>query len=113
MNALNTFIKAGVNEQDRVTAIEDCITGWDDTVTIETIQQGMMARLNALGKNVTGIAISRSNLHTVEIAFSNEKGVMPELGMFVGTTMDHISTDYFHPEEIRKISKCLLAEFHH
>lgn len=135
MKELMTTITAGKMEQDRIQALECCYKGWDDSIDVDTILEGVKARYRAFNNPVMGeLAIRRLNLFHVEIYqvidrqivvllnFSSHNAVPTQIapteyfcrlesGRYLRTEV--LDIYYFYQTEMREMGAWLLANFYH
>lgn len=113
MKTLMTCIKNSIEAQDAVIALKDCVTGWDGTVNEETILQGILDRYQAMGASDVveyGIRMERTSLRTARIV---AKGGITIMAFYTSLVPHILDPSFFRQEEINKIKKFMLEEFHH
>lgn len=130
MTTLISAIKASVQEQDKHSALVNCIEGWDGSIDASTILGGIQDRFAAMGKEPIPLAIQRIDLNSIKI-------VSPKWTVFDFIKLKNIplvSADYatkfqledgdwcfvtcnklscFHQSEVKAMANWLFSNFHH
>lgn len=117
--AATQLARAVVNtmaEQDRVIALENCFHTWDGNVDLEVIEQGIMERYAAMGRNEPlGIRFERDGLNMVKGYLANmETGEVTH----IFTTYSSVSPwfrdeKFFTHKERHMVSEWLGKNFYH
>lgn len=136
MKELMTSINANVNEQDRVRALECCYKGWDGSITVDTILEGIAARYGAFDNPIVGtrLSIRRQDLRTIDVVYVVEHSTpmiefrivdvdsvrgAADVSIFrIPNTRTCLSVrvadvDYFHESELEEMGRWLLGNFYH
>lgn len=130
MNQLINHLNAGVAEQNREVALENCLKTWDDSLDLETILQGILARFKAIGMPIEGgIRANRRGLDHIQIESPQGPFIWVskyQSSRYVGTgyafdaeggkvvVLMTTPTDVkvFHNHELETMARWLLENFH-
>lgn len=107
-------IKDGVENQDKIIALENCFYTWDGQCDKDVIVQGIFDRYKALNKPLVSISVERRTLNNVVICAIIEGEDTPvELLNFRRTGISQRDLDFFHQEELKFMEKWLFENFYH
>lgn len=132
MNQLINHLNAGVVEQNREVALENCLKTWDDSLDLETILQGVMERYSAVGLKLYvegGLRATRKGLNHVVLETPTAQLIsvsvyqhlksspygycfQTEQGNVIVYVTEEVGVTVFHNHELETMARWLLENFH-